>query len=722
MQIVADVAHRILGGIDDLLGALARHGLDTAHAGRNGAFVQDLEEADVARGAGMRTAAQLDRRAEADHAHLVAVLLAEEHHRTAFLGLLLGGFAVLFERIVGPHGAVYEHLDLAQLLRGHLLEMREVETQDFGRHHRAFLLDMLSEDLAQRLVHEVRGRMVVGRGLTLRGVHDGREPGRGIFGQLLDDMDNQSVFLLGGHDRDALVGVLDIADVADLTARIAVERRAVEDQLVRGLAFGGHAAVAGDPDLLGQRIVPREEALPDGEQLHPVVGIDGRSVARTLLLGLQFGFEGREVHADALLAGDQLRQVDREAERIVEFEGVLARNQLPALALGLFDHAVQQVDTRGQRTQERSLLLLDHLFDQRLLGLQFGELLPHLLHQSGNELADRRLRKAEVGIAVTHGAAQDAADDVTGLDVRRQLAVGDRKGDGAQVVGDDAHRHVALGVGAVSLARQLRNTLDRRLEDIGVVIGLLALQNHAQTLEAHARIDIAGRQRLQRAVGLAVELHEDEVPDLDHLRMARIDHLAARLGGDLRLIAQVEMNLRAGTAGTRLTHLPEVVVLVAADDVVFGQELLPVVVSLLIEGHAVLLRAFENRGVHAVGRQFVDAAQQLPRPLDRLLLEVVAVRPVAQHLEHRVVIGVVAHLFEVVVLARHAQALLGIGRTRIFAGRIAQKDVLELVHARIGEHQRGVALHDHRRRRHDHMAFALEEVEKGAANFIRFHI
>ena len=290
------------------------------------------------------------------------------------------------------------------------------------------------------------------------------------------------------------------------------------------------------------------------------------------------------------------------------------------------------------------------------------------------------------------------------------------------MVGDDAHRHVALGVGAVSLARQLRNTLDRRLEDIGVVIGLLALQNHAQTLEAHARIDIAGRQRLQRAVGLAVELHEDEVPDLDHLRMARIDHLAARLGGDLRLIAQVEMNLRAGTAGTRLTHLPEVVVLVTADDVVFGQELLPVVVSLLIEGHAVLLRAFENRGVHAVGRQFVDAAQQLPRPLDRLLLEVVAVRPVAQHLEHRVVIGVVAHLFEVVVLARHAQALLGIGRTRIFAGRVAQKDVLELVHARIGEHQRGVALHDHRRRRHDHMALALEEVEKGAANFIRFHI
>ena len=103
--------------------------------------------------------------------------------------------------------------------------------------------------------------------------------------------------------------------------------------------------------------------------------------------------------------------------RLVEFESVLARNQLPALALGLFDHAVQQVDARGQRTQERSLLLLDHLFDQRLLGLQFGELPLPSAPPVRNELADRRLRKAEVGIAVTHGAAQDAADDVAGLDV-----------------------------------------------------------------------------------------------------------------------------------------------------------------------------------------------------------------------------------------------------------------------------------------------------------------
>ena len=229
VEVFADVAHRILGGVDDLLGLFARDGFDAAHAGRNGALGQYLEEPDVTRSAGVRTAAELDRRTEAHHAHLVAVLLAEEHHGTAFLGLLLGGLAVLLQRIVGADGAVDEHLDLAQLGGSHLLEMRKVEAQDLGRHHRTLLLYVRSQHLAQRLVHEVRRGMVVGRGLAFGSVHDGRELGRRVFGKLLDDMDNQSVFLFGSHDGDALVGILDIADVTDLTARVAVERRAVED-------------------------------------------------------------------------------------------------------------------------------------------------------------------------------------------------------------------------------------------------------------------------------------------------------------------------------------------------------------------------------------------------------------------------------------------------------------------------------------------------------------
>jgi hypothetical protein len=67
------------------------------------------------------------------------------------------------------------------------------------------------------------------------------------------------------------------------------------------------------------------------------------------------------------------------------------RNLGPALFLDLGDHAVKQCDTRGQRPQERTLLLLDHTLDERLLRPQFGELVAHLRHQPRHQLADEWL-------------------------------------------------------------------------------------------------------------------------------------------------------------------------------------------------------------------------------------------------------------------------------------------------------------------------------------------
>ena len=52
---------------------------------------------------------------------------------------------------------------------------------------------------------------------------------------------------------------------------------------------------------------------------------------------------------------------------------------------------------------------------------------------------------------------------------------------------------------------------------------------------------------------------------------------------------------------------------------------------------------------------------------DGLALEVVAEGPVAEHLEEGVVVGVAPHLLEVVVLARDADALLGVGGARVGA-------------------------------------------------------
>jgi hypothetical protein len=55
------------------------------------------------------------------------------------------------------------------------------------------------------------------------------------------------------------------------------------------------------------------------------------------------------------------------------------------------------------------------------------------------------------------------------------------------------------------------------------------------------------------------------------------------------------------------------------------------------------------------------------------LLEVIAEAPVAEHLEHRVVVRVDAHFLQVVVLPRNTQALLRIGDALVLGGRLPRK-------------------------------------------------
>ena len=63
----------------------------------------------------------------------------------------------------------------------------------------------------------------------------------------------------------------------------------------------------------------------------------------------------------------------------------------------------------------------------------------------------------------------------------------------------------------------------------------------------------------------------------------------------------------------------------------------------------------DGRGDALAGDAELDG-QELPGPVDRLALEVVAEAPVAEHLEQGLVARRAADLLEVVVLARDAQA------------------------------------------------------------------
>ena len=109
---------------------------------------------------------------------------------------------------------------------------------------------------------------------------------------------------------------------------------------------------------------------------------------------------------------------------------------------------------------------------------------------------------------------------------------------------------------------------------------------------------------------------------------------------------------------------------------------------------------------------------QLPGERDGALLEVVAEGEIAEHLEKRVMARGVADIVEIVVLAAGAHAFLRGDGAAVGALFQAGEDVLELHHAGIGEHQRRVVARDERRRRHDLMVVAGEEIEEALADVV----
>ena len=145
---------------------------------------------------------------------------------------------------------------------------------------------------------------------------------------------------------------------------------------------------------------------------------------------------------------------------------------------------------------------------------------------------------------------------------------------------------------------------------------------------------------------------------------------------------------------------------------VFGQarDLLPEVERLVVvdidgDGQLVL-------------RQAEFLGDQVPGELDRAVLEVVAEREVAEHLEEGVVARGVADIVEVVVLAAGAHAFLRGDGALVGALLEAGEDVLELHHAGVGEHQRRVVARHERRRRHDLVAGLGEVVEKARPDVV----
>ena len=307
---------------------------------------------------------------------------------------------------------------------------------------------------------------------------------------------------------------------------------------------------------------------------------------------------------------------------------------------------------------------------------------------------------------MTHGATHDAAEHIAPALVRRRDAIRDQEAGRAQVIRNHAEGRELIARRLHAIELFFRR--DQVREQVDLIIRVHALQDGRNPLEPHAGVDrrLGQGDALTSVIELLV-LHEDEVPDLDE-PVAILVGRSRRAAPDLVAVIVEDFRARAARAG--VTHHPEIVVGRDADNLRLRQarNLFPVagrLVIVVIDGdHQLFLR------------QAVVARQQGPGMLDRLLLEIVPEREVAEHLEEGVVARGVADIVEVVVLAARADAFLR-GRCA-WCERLlrAGEDVLELHHAGVNEQQRVVAVRHQRGRRLHDVIGPGKIVEKSGAN------
>ena len=132
-----------------------------------------------------------------------------------------------------------------------------------------------------------------------------------------------------------------------------------------------------------------------------------------------------ERHAAA--AQDVLGEVEREAERVVETEGRLARQALLPTPAGDGELFFEQREALRERLEEAAFLALDAVDD---VGAALGQLGVGAAHRVDRGVGDLEQKRAldPQQHAMPRRAAQDPPQHVAAPVVRRQHAVADQEG------------------------------------------------------------------------------------------------------------------------------------------------------------------------------------------------------------------------------------------------------------------------------------------------------
>ena len=251
-----------------------------------------------------------------------------------------------------------------------------------------------------------------------------------------------------------------------------VRRLAVQDQAL-DLGVAGHGFIA---HKLALTVGKLQFFLHPGGAAFAQVIVPG-----ALLLLLHEGFEAFQVNGDALFFHNLPGQVDGETVGVVKAEGVLAGNGADLIGGGLVNQVGQHVHALADGGVEGFLLVFDHFLDIFRFFGQFRVSGEVFMGDGVHYLIKERLGDAQQA-AVAGGPAQQAAQDIAPAGVGGGNAVGNHKGGGADMVGDDPQGNVGAVVLVVGHAGDFGNLFHDVLDGIHLKEVVYPLHDAGKTL------------------------------------------------------------------------------------------------------------------------------------------------------------------------------------------------------------------------------------------------
>ena len=240
--------------------------------------------------------------------------------------------------------------------------------------------------------------------------------------------------------------------------------------------------------------------------------------------------------------------------------------------------------------------------------------------------------------SVTARSSQETAEHIAPAFVGRHDPVGDHKGDGTDVVRDHTDGNIIIVFFPVLFVRETAHMVAQRLDRIHIEDRIHILDHGGKTLQSHSCIDVLLFQFTVIAVSVIVKLREDVVPDL-HITVTVTAYCTVRLAASV-FFASVIIYFRAGTAWTG-TVLPEVVFFSELKDPLSRDP------HFLVPDLKCLVIIHIHRRIETLRIKPDHIGQELPRPLDRFLFEIIAEGEVSQHLKERTVAGRLSDVLDI---------------------------------------------------------------------------